>query len=645
MSGAGEISAPELEDLSAARAEIQREKDALRIQAAAVAAQQAAVTEEEVRLQQRRLALDQHEQQLAFHLEEKRTKLLALRDEAKGAREDMQRERALFEKRVARTLRRIAARRSEISASQEQVRTDRRRLLDLRGRLKKRYHRYWAGERAELAAQEAELIQRESDVANAAERLKQERAAIADERLRAAAEIELARRQLQEEKNEVQVARNDVEERVHLCIEQEAILTEDQRRLDAEVTGWQGAKVALKKEIDGLESRIGHYRRRVQEKEQELARLEAHLAKLGPNPPAPTVGDDIRAAEGFTFVATPAEPPSVARTANYEPIQRLEQLAAELSDQRLYLAEQYARLREAHDSLNGDRAAVMREIDHLAGQLEERDRLACDREETIERKHVDVEQKVAGLDAMRRQLEGWRAQITADASAAEVEHARAESELRARRRSVDEQIALLAGTRERWHERRRSQVVRIRKIMASYRQLERDCFVQREQWLQRRLMLDQEQRSLAERALALEQFRQECIVRSHNPKAAEKRLEQLRRRCAAAYASAERTLARERQVLSSEANRLDQRSGELDQEMHDLNGKMAEFSEVQAAWEQQQTLMECERNDILAEAHGLRGQIPQYERQLRLLQDEVERIARLLMDEGQPATTSFNRAA
>src|SRR5437773_11327594 len=49
-------------------ASLEQEKQALRIQAAAVAAQQAALTEEELRLQQQRVTLEQQEEQLAANL-------------------------------------------------------------------------------------------------------------------------------------------------------------------------------------------------------------------------------------------------------------------------------------------------------------------------------------------------------------------------------------------------------------------------------------------------------------------------------------------------------------------------------------------------------------------------------------------------
>src|SRR5262249_12063195 len=70
-----------------------KEKDALRIQAAAVAAQQAALAEEETKLDQRRAALEQQEEQLSAHLEEKRRRLLEIRDQARNAHAVLKNER------------------------------------------------------------------------------------------------------------------------------------------------------------------------------------------------------------------------------------------------------------------------------------------------------------------------------------------------------------------------------------------------------------------------------------------------------------------------------------------------------------------------------------------------------------------------
>ncbi len=69
-------------------------KDAVRVQAAAVAAQQAALVEEEDKLDQRRTALESQESQLAAHLENKRLKLLQLSERTQAERAAIASDRA-----------------------------------------------------------------------------------------------------------------------------------------------------------------------------------------------------------------------------------------------------------------------------------------------------------------------------------------------------------------------------------------------------------------------------------------------------------------------------------------------------------------------------------------------------------------------
>ncbi|TMQ29271.1 MAG: FHA domain-containing protein, partial [Planctomycetota bacterium] len=120
-----------------------REKEALRIQAAAVVAQQAALTEEEIRLQHRQSALVQQEQQLASLLEEKRQRLVTLREEARQAHDALGKERASYEERVAQVQSDLAASRRELSAHERGLQAERRQLFKLRHQLKRRWHRHW----------------------------------------------------------------------------------------------------------------------------------------------------------------------------------------------------------------------------------------------------------------------------------------------------------------------------------------------------------------------------------------------------------------------------------------------------------------------------------------------------------------------
>src|SRR5262249_15126839 len=136
---------------------LEREKDAVRIQAAAVAAQQAALTEEEARLHQCRIALEQQEKQLAAHLENQRCQLLRLRDETRQAEGELQAERQAHEQRARAAAAELAQARQELETSQNQCQAERRRLEGLRGKLKRRWHRHWAAQRQAMRGREAEV--------------------------------------------------------------------------------------------------------------------------------------------------------------------------------------------------------------------------------------------------------------------------------------------------------------------------------------------------------------------------------------------------------------------------------------------------------------------------------------------------------
>ncbi len=138
-------------------AALEREKEALRIQAAAVAAQQAALTEQESRLEQRRGALKQQEGQLAALLEDKRQRLVELRDAARQERREMQAERAVYERRVTVLTRDLDRQRREVAEARQQILTDRQHLVALRARLKGRWHRLWGAARADQRQREREL--------------------------------------------------------------------------------------------------------------------------------------------------------------------------------------------------------------------------------------------------------------------------------------------------------------------------------------------------------------------------------------------------------------------------------------------------------------------------------------------------------
>src|SRR5271166_4037049 len=71
---------------------LEGERDALRIQAAAVVAQQAALAEEENRLRHRSAAFDRQKEQLAAHLEQRRQHLLEMQAQMRQGRDALRAE-------------------------------------------------------------------------------------------------------------------------------------------------------------------------------------------------------------------------------------------------------------------------------------------------------------------------------------------------------------------------------------------------------------------------------------------------------------------------------------------------------------------------------------------------------------------------
>src|SRR5207253_5773877 len=118
--------------------------------------------------------------------------------------------------------------------------------------------------------------------------------------------------------------------------------------------------------------------------------------------------------------------------------------------------------------------------------------------------------------------------------------------------------------RSRWQQRRKQELVALRGELQRCGAARRQYAVLWEECLNHGSALEQQQRALAERALALEQYRLEVIGRAPDSAAAEKRLERLRRRCAAPTTAARRNLDRERQALDAERKRLQTLAQQLD---------------------------------------------------------------------------------
>jgi chromosome segregation ATPase len=133
------------------------DRDALRLQIAAVAAQQVALGEEEVRLLHRKTALKLQEEQLSSHLEEKRRKILALHERARAERKALHQNRVAYEKHVAKITDNLTGAQREVLVNQESLWAERRRLAELYRRLRRRLYRQQEVERDYVKRREEDL--------------------------------------------------------------------------------------------------------------------------------------------------------------------------------------------------------------------------------------------------------------------------------------------------------------------------------------------------------------------------------------------------------------------------------------------------------------------------------------------------------
>jgi chromosome segregation ATPase len=631
-----------------------RPREALRIQVAAVAAQQAALTEAEIRIEQRRTALEQQERQLAAHLEEKRCRLVALRDDAHTAQDTLGKERQAYEQRVAEVMRRLATARQELAADRRQADAERRRLQGLHRRLKQRYHRHWAAERAAAVRREAAVAEQVRALERQREQLHQEQATLADARLRFNGEVELGRRQLQEERDAVRQEQAAVRQRAEELAAREAACAAVEQKLAAERRQWEVGRQQREVEAGGLERRIGNQRQKIQEQEREVARLEATARSLRrarsasdglaapAGNPAPTAG---------AIVLPSAEPAAGATGPRAEAspghfVVSLEQIAGELADQRLYLAEQMERLAQARQRWQHDREAAATELEALGIALQQREALLRAREETLAPEREALGRQAEELARNQRELDVRQA--LAATAAAEWEGARDRllAGIRCREAFLNQRLIELSQLRQLWDARRRRQVLGIRRRRAVCEELRREYAAQRTECLTREALLAQEQRALAERALALEQYRQTFIARTPDPKAADKRLKQLRGRWAAQFASAKQILVRERRLLEAETARLEEYARQLGQQADDLDRRETELAGQEASREEERLVLETGQARLRQELATLQRQREHYEHQVAQLRDEVDRLARLLLEESDaPASPTLGMAA
>jgi hypothetical protein len=601
-------------------ANLAAERDALRVQAAAVAAQQAQLTEQETQLTQRRDALEQREQQIAAHLEERQRRLLDLREEIKQ-------ERILFETKKK-------SQQSDLAKAHKQADRARRRFTEARKRFKQRWLRYTTEKQTSLHQREQQLSTDQERLQKEVETYQRERASFNEVRLQHNGEIEISRRELKEGWQELGLAQQrwdealnleqrDRDRRMRALEAREAAVVSGQRQLAADVAHWQQTRTRLLKEIEGLDTRVRNLRSQLQELQ-------------GPARPAEIVAVAIPSASLQSQLDGPGrslhELPELPA-----PVQRV---ACQLADQRWLLLEHWSQFLHIEESWRQEHAAVLAEVEATEWRLRERGGDLDGREQSLKQHEAELRQRQEVLARNRGELDAWQTRLTLSQANCEREGAAQRTAVEVREQAATALVQQLESVRLHRQARRRHEIAQLRQVRATCESVRQEYVSLLESFQQRQIELAQEQRDVTARAAAVERCRLDTVNQAPDSPAAEKRLNRFIRRYVDRLEAAERKLTTQRNWLLAESRRLETRAAVLRQREDELNALKEEIAHQQTQWEQAQIAHAQNELPRERELRQLKALHEQDGRQITVLRNEVERIARLLLDDAAPGLVS-----
>ncbi len=608
--------------------EQEHERDAFRVQVAAVAAQQASLLLEEEKLRQRSSALERQEAQLAAHFDERRKRLDSLQEQLRRERDALRSERAAADSEAERRRAELEQRQGELTAAGEAVRKQRERLAALHKRLRRRSQRQRAQLEADYARRDRDVAARRAGLADESDALSKERAALLQARLRFNTEAELGRRQLQEAWKELALSQHEWDaclnvehaaraRRAAELAAREAALAAAEKALHERERLWLRKQAELEREVDGLENRVRHQR-------EKLVALQSPETEPLPSVAAPAVrGPDARA----------AAPASV------------DLVSADLADQRKHLLEQWDRLLVVKADWEREREALLAGIETAAARLDEREHRLRQEAAAAEAQALVVAGRLERAERAQAIAEGWRCRLAAGQAALENERSALLAELRAREESTAAEGERLEALRRRWTERWRSDTEQLRgernrceEARAAYLALLGDCE-------SRRAQLEEGLTDLAAQALALEQLRIEVSSRAADAAAAERRLAKLEQRNRSRLQGEEGALRRVRREVGAEVKRVQDEWRRLKAAEEAVRTGRNELDRLRDEWESMRSAQGAAAARLQEELDRLRSGAERERRELLALREELERVACRLIEGGGEAEPPAERRA
>jgi hypothetical protein len=588
---------------------LKREKDALRIQAAAVSAQQAALLEDEIRIRRREKSVQEQETQLAAHLDERHRKLIDLRDQIGRTRTDFEADREAKCRHMTDLAQQLAVEQAAATEAQQYARLERRRLRRLRVRLHKRLHKHWLACQREKAGQLREIERERERLDHDRTCVRGERDLLSQMRKRLTGEAELSRRQIEDawrsyrqelerqralrtrERQEIDTARQDVSER--------------EQQLAAETGRWELRRERLRMEVLGLETRIQNARLKL----LVLSSPAGDVKALAPEPvvPAASHSDTV---DGNHLVA-------------------LGHMTGDIADQRAHLVEQWQRLLQARSEFEEERQQSLTDLETLAAALD-----AQRLESRAVSERLDRESQASRQ--CRQQILGEQAEWKSRQAALECEAHAARAEWQFRIDQVTDQLARLEECQQSSTERQSRRWEYVQKSLDGASRLRQSYVRLRRQWVSRSQKIVRQERQVAERALAVEQYWHQCTSQASDAVATEKRLENLRRQWARSLEEASTKLAAERQEFECLVAAVNERALVIDRLVQGMAALDGEVSARERAL-QQQVLdfngrqSKRDRDRLIIKTHRLG-----LEQENARLRQELENVAAQLLEDEPP---------
>jgi hypothetical protein len=291
------------------------------------------------------------------------------------------------------------------------------------------------------------------------------------------------------------------------------------------------------------------------------------------------------------------------------------------------------------------RGTTADDLETLTRGLEEREQAVLASQAALAGEESKLQLRRQELSSFRQDLEAWATRLTLRESAWESQRDCFLADVRAREELADKHLEALAPLRQTWATRRQQELDILSSERAACEKLRQEYGALRQECWKRALALDQHQRDLTEKALALEEYRQRVVLRSQDAAAVESRLERMRRRWTQHNALTMRSAEEQCAVLQAESIQMEKRGRQLLKIAEELTSREAELAEHQTAGEEAQTLAAADQESLRQELETASAQRERCELHVTELQAEVERLARVLLDEAGQPVMALTRAA